>query len=81
MAPVNHNIINKTTWIKIVHTLMGNFCQESDDKDDMNALENMGSDACDFVGYHKKESEFTTNVRNFPNWNNPFEMWTNKYRI
>ena len=46
MAPVNHNIIIKTLWIKIVHTLMGNFCQESDDKDDMNALENMGNDAC-----------------------------------
>jgi hypothetical protein len=81
MAPVNHNIINKTTWIKIVHTLMGNFCQESDDKDDMNALENMGNDACVIVGYHKKASEFTTNVGHFPNWNNPYEMWTNKYRI
>ena len=46
MAPVNHNIINQTSWLKIVHTLMGNFCQESDDKDDMNALENMGNDAC-----------------------------------
>ncbi len=81
MAPVNHNIINKTTWIKIVHTLMGNFCQESDDKDNMNALENMGNDACVIVGYHKEASEFTTNEVNFSNWNNPFEMWTNKYRI
>jgi hypothetical protein len=76
MALVNHNIIKKTSWIKIVHTLMGNICQESDDKDDMNALENMGNDACVIVGYHEKASEFTTNVRHFPNWNNPNEMWT-----
>jgi len=55
---------------------MGNICQESDDKDDMNALENMGNDACVIVGYHEKASEFTTNVRHFPNWNNPNEMWT-----
>ena len=47
----------------------------------MNALENMGNDACVIVGYHKKASEFTTNVGHFPNWNNPFEMWTNKYNI
>ena len=47
----------------------------------MNALEIMGNDACVIVGYHEKASEFTTNVRHFPNWNNPFEMWTNKYRI
>ena len=71
MSPVNHNIINKTTWIKIVHTLMGNFCQESDDKDDMNALENMGNDACAIVGYHKKASEFTTNVGHFSKLESP----------
>ena len=39
---------------------MGNFCQESDDKDNMNSLENMGNDACVIVGYHEKASEFTT---------------------
>ena len=60
MSPVNHNIINKTTWIKIVHTLMKNFCQESDDKDNMNALENMGNDVCVIVGYHEKASDFMT---------------------
>ena len=81
MAPVNHNIINETAWIKIVQTLLGNFCQESDDKDDMNALENMGNDACVIVSYHEKASEFMKNVGHFPNWNNPYEMWTNKYRI
>jgi len=46
MAPVNHNVIDETTWIRIVHTFYGNFCQDSDDKDDMNALESMGNDAC-----------------------------------
>ena len=68
MAPVNHNIINETAWIKIAHTLLGNFCLESDDKNDMNALENMGNDACVIVGYHKKASEFMKSVGHFPNW-------------
>ena len=74
MAPVNHNVIDETTWIRIVHTFYGNFCQDSDDKDDMNALESMGNDACVIVGYHEKASEFTTNERHFPDWNNPFKM-------
>ena len=55
MAPVNHNVIDETTWIRIVHTFYGNFCQDSDDKDDMNALENMGNDACVIVGYHERQ--------------------------
>ncbi len=29
------------------------------------------------VGYHEKASEFTSNERHFPDWNNPFKMWTN----
>lgn len=74
MAPVNHNVIDETTWIRIVHTFYGNFCQDSDDKDDMNALESMGNDACVIVGYHEKASEFTSNERHFPDWNNPFKM-------
>ena len=74
MAPVNHNVIDETTWIRIVHTFYGNFCQDSDDKDNMNALESMGNDAYVIVGYHEKASEFTTNERHFPDWNNPFKM-------
>jgi len=57
MAPVNHNIIDETTWLKIVHTLMGNFCQDDDDVKGMVAMEDMGNDACVLVGYHQ-------NVRN-----------------
>ena len=56
MAPVNHNIINETTWLKIVHTLMGNFCQDSDDTKGTVAMEDMGNDACVLVGYHKHVS-------------------------
>jgi hypothetical protein len=25
MAPVNHNVLNETTWVSIVHTLVGFF--------------------------------------------------------
>jgi hypothetical protein len=78
--PLITKFIYETSWIKIVHTLMGNFCQQRDDKDNMNALENMGNDAGVILGYHKKAREFTTNVSHFPNWSNPYEMWTNKYR-
>ncbi len=53
MAPVNHNHLNEITWLKIVHTLMGNFCQESDDKNNMMPMEDMGCDACVIVGCHK----------------------------
>jgi hypothetical protein len=28
MAPVNHNHINEITWLKIVHTLLGNFVKK-----------------------------------------------------
>ena len=44
MAPVNHNVIDETTWLKIVHTLMGNFCQDDDDVKGMVAMEDMGND-------------------------------------
>ena len=56
MAPVNHNIINETTWLKIVHTLMGNFCQDNDDTKGMVAMEDMGNDACVLVGCHEHVS-------------------------
>jgi len=54
MAPINHNVLNEKTWVKIVHTLMGNFCQETNDKNDTTPMEDMGHDACVIVGYHKK---------------------------
>ncbi len=30
MAPVNHNVLNETTWLNIVHTFLGIFCHETD---------------------------------------------------
>ena len=56
MAPVNHNILDETTWLKIVHTLMGNFCQDDDDVEGTVAMEDMGNDACVLVGCHQHVS-------------------------
>ncbi len=63
MAPVNHNHLNEITWLKIVHTLMGNFCQENDDKNNMMPMEDMGRDACVIVGCHEQVSNLTANLR------------------
>ena len=73
MAPVNHNHLNETTWLKIVHTLLGNFCcQENDDKNDTMPMEDMGRDACALLGCHEEVSDLTTNLRIFPKWKNTF---------
>ncbi len=78
MAPVNHNHLNEITWLKIVHTLMGNFCQEdSDDKKNTMPMEDMGHDACVMLGCHEQVSSLTANLRVFPKWKNTFEMWSN----
>ncbi len=77
MAPVNHNHINEITWLKIVHTLMGNFCQESDNKNNTMPMEDMGRDACVMLGCHKRVSNLTASLRLFPKWKNTFEMWSN----
>jgi hypothetical protein len=50
MATVDHNVINEITWLNIVHTLMGNFCLESDGKNDTMLMEDMGNDTCVIVG-------------------------------
>ena len=71
MAPVNHNIINETTWLKIVHTLMGNFCQDSDDTKGLVAMEDMGNDACVLVGCHQHVSNCLKNKL--------VERWSNFY--
>jgi hypothetical protein len=59
MAPVNHNVLNETMWLNIVHTFLGNFCQGTDDQNDTTPMEDMGHDACVVVGYHKNVSVFT----------------------
>ena len=65
MAPVDHNVLNETTWINIVHTLMGIFCHESDSKINTTPMEDMGHDACVIVGYHNKVTVFILNVQYF----------------
>ena len=67
MAPVNHNHLNEITWLKIVHTLMGNFCQESNDRTDTMAMEDMGRDACVMVGCNKRVSNPTAIYKFFRN--------------
>jgi hypothetical protein len=67
MAPVNHNHLNEITWLKIVHTLMGIFCQESDDKNDTMPMEDMGRNACVIVGCHKQVSNLMANLQVFQN--------------
>ena len=59
MAPVNHNHLNELTWRKIVHTLMGFFCQERDNRIDTVPMEDMGQDACVMIGCHKQVSNLT----------------------
>jgi hypothetical protein len=77
MAPVSHNVLNETTWINIVHTFMGNFCQESDSKINTTSMEDMGHDACVIVGYHNKVNVFILNVQYFPKWKTLLAMWHN----
>jgi hypothetical protein len=64
------------TWINIVHTFMGNFCQ-SDSKINTTPMEDMGHDACVIVGYHNKVSVFILNVQYFQKWKTLLAMWHN----
>ncbi len=74
MASVNHNVINEITWLNIAHTLMGNFCLESDGKNDTTPMEDMGNDACVIVSYHNKVGVFMLNMQYFPIWKTLLEM-------
>ena len=42
MAPVNHNVLNETMWVNIVHTFLGKFGQETDNHNDTMPMEDMG---------------------------------------
>ncbi len=81
MAPVNHNVLYETTWINIVHTFMGNFCNESDCKINTMSMEDMGHDACVIVGYHNKVSVFILNMQYFSKWKTLLAMWHNLREI
>jgi hypothetical protein len=77
MAPVNHNHLNKITWLKTVHTLMGKFCQESDDRNNMVPMEDMGRDACVMIGCHEQVSNLIAIYEFFQICKNTFEIRTN----
>ncbi len=57
MASVNHNHLHDTTMLKIIHTLMGNFCQNSDGINNTVSLEDLGRDACVMIGCHELGTE------------------------
>jgi hypothetical protein len=44
IAPVNHNEVNESKTLQIIHTFMGNFCHG--DKNKESRPEDMGNDAC-----------------------------------
>jgi hypothetical protein len=77
MTSVNHNVINEIAWLNIVHTLMGNFCHESDGKNDTTPMEDMGNDACVIVSYHNKVSLFMLNMQYFLIWKTLLAMLHN----
>jgi hypothetical protein len=77
MASVNHNVINETTWLNIVHTLMGNLCHKKDGKKNTTPMEDIGNDACVIVGYHNKVSVFILNMQYFRKWKTLLAMWHN----
>ena len=77
MAQVNHNVLNETTWINIVHTFMRIFCHEGDSKINTTSMEHMGHAACLIVGYHKKVSLINPNEQHFPKWKTLLIMFSN----
>ncbi len=69
IAPVNHNVLNETTWINIVETLM-EFFGHDDSKINTMPLEDMGHDDCVVVGYHNNVPVFILNVHFFSKMEN-----------
>jgi hypothetical protein len=51
-APVNHNKLNQSKTIQIVHTISGNAYQ--DEQEVTIANQDFGNDVCIIVGYHDK---------------------------
>ena len=78
MAPVNHNHLQKTTMLKIVHTLLGNFCQYSDGTNDTAALEDMGRDASVMIGCHELGMEPVSRIKFFTVFSGT-EKYVSKY--
>ncbi len=51
-APVNHNKLNQSNMIQIVHTILGNAYQDEQEKTIAN--QDFRNDACIIVGYYDK---------------------------
>jgi hypothetical protein len=77
VAPVNHNEVNESKTVHIIHTLMGNFCHG--DKNKESQPEDMGNDACIMVVYHAKVNSCYLQ-QDIPNWNYLFHFLT-KYVV
>ena len=80
IAPVNHNHLQETTMLKIVHTLLGNFCQNSDGINDTAALEDMGRDACVMIGCHELGMERVSHLLIFTGFSGT-EKYVSKYYL
>jgi hypothetical protein len=52
VAPVNHNKVNESNTLQIIHTLIGNFCHG--DKNKESQPEDMGNDARIIFACHAK---------------------------
>ncbi len=66
VAPVNHNVLNEATAYQIIHTLYGNYCHSNAGQ--TSQLEEIGNDACVFVGYHDKVSNTNSMNKLFKTW-------------
>ncbi len=77
VAPVNHNKVNESKTVQIIHTLIGKFCHG--DKNKESQPEDMGNDACIIVAYYAKVSSCYLQ-QDIPNWNYLFYFLT-KYFI
>jgi hypothetical protein len=74
IAPVNHNEVNESKTLQIIHTSMGNFCHG--DKNEESQPEDMGNDACIMFAYHAKGSHIFLQ-QNILNWNSVYHIMTN----
>jgi hypothetical protein len=77
IAPVNHNKVNISKMVQIMHMLMDNFCHG--DKNKESQPEDTGNDACIMVAYHAKVNSCYLQ-QDIPNWNYLFQFLT-KYFI
>ena len=73
IAPANHNKVNESKTLQIIHTLMGNFCHG--DKNKESQPEDMGNDSSIMLANHAKVS-YNFLQKNIQNWNNAYHYLT-----